>query len=263
MQAMGSRTGNCRICGSYTQLSFEHVPPAAAFNTERILNTSFEKVLAAKNLDEVQGGKYQQRGAGAYTLCEPCNNNTGAWYADAYVSWAHQAMRYLFASEGNPSLSYPYALFPMRVFKQIVAMFFSSNGPGFQQKNPDLVRFVLNRESRELPPNFRVFSFYTLSNRSRSAGITGVLHGTSSHVFTEMAFPPFGFVMTVDGQSAPDPSLCEITGFAKFGYRDWRTGIQLHIPIKSIYSPFPGDYRTREQTLVDRAKNEMLEQQID
>jgi len=57
------------------------------------------------------------------------------------------------------SLAYPYGMFPLRFLKQIVTMFFSACGPGFQAKNPDLVRFVLNWDIRQLPGDFRFFAY--------------------------------------------------------------------------------------------------------
>ena len=92
--------GTCHLCGSHGKLSFEHVPPKAAFNHRRILHTAFEKILAAQNLDDVRG-TFQQRGAGAYTLCEKCNNDTGSWYSGAYADWAHQAMCVVISTGGR------------------------------------------------------------------------------------------------------------------------------------------------------------------
>jgi hypothetical protein len=129
------------ICGEHKKLSFEHVPPQAAFNDQRILHSAFEKVLASENLDELRG-KYQQKGAGAHTLCEKCNSDTGRWYGAAYAAWAHQAMRFVIGTRGRPSLIYPFNLYPLRVLKQVVCMFFSVNDPQFQTHQPDLVRFV-------------------------------------------------------------------------------------------------------------------------
>jgi hypothetical protein len=43
------------------------------------------------------------------------------------------------------------------VLKQILAMFFSANGPNFRATFPDLVRFVLNRDEHDLNPRIRVF----------------------------------------------------------------------------------------------------------
>ena len=251
--------GICHICGVHGKLSFEHVPPEAAFNDRRILHTAFEKVLASDDLDSVRG-KFHQRGAGAHTLCEKCNNDTGSWYAGAYADWAHQAMAILIGTGGKPSLSYPFNIFPLRVLKQVVCMFFSVNGPQFQLHNSELVRFVLNRESRIFPPRYRVYAFYTASGRSRAAGITGMLQGFGStgsriHVFSEVTFPPFGFMMTPNGGPALDPSFCEISSFSQFEYNDWRGGISMKLPVMPIYTAFPGDYRTREQTLADRSKH--------
>jgi len=136
--------GTCHICGVHGKLSFEHVPPEAAFNNRRILHTAFEKVLSSENLDEVRG-RVQQRGAGAYTLCEKCNSDTGSWYAGAYADWAQQAMRLIIGTRGRPSLMYPFNLFPLRVLKQVVCMFFSVNGPLFQKHQPDLARIIQRR----------------------------------------------------------------------------------------------------------------------
>jgi hypothetical protein len=255
--------GICHICGQRKKLSFEHVPPRSAFNKSPILRTSFEKIIGSENLDELDG-KLQRRGSGAYTLCEKCNNDTGTWYADSYARWAEQAMRLLLAARGRPSLEYPFNLFPLRVLKQVVCMFFSVNNALFQKGHPELVRFVLNRGLQELPANVHIYAFYTLSNRMRSSGASGMIRGFGSgnpslHVFSEIAFAPFGFVMTLSETAPPQPNFLDISGFAKFGYRDWRAGISMKLPLMPIYTAFPGDYRTRTQTLNDLAANKAYE----
>ena len=55
-------------------------------------------------------------------------------------------MRIIIGARGMPSLEYPFKLFPLRVLKQVVCMFFSVNGPAFRQVQPELVRFILNRD---------------------------------------------------------------------------------------------------------------------
>jgi hypothetical protein len=49
----------------------------------------------------------------------------------------------------------------------------------------------------------------------------------------------------------PQPGFCEISGFSQFEYRDWRCGITMRLPLMPIYTAFPGDYRTRSQTIAD------------
>ena len=100
--AMGKPTfGTCQICGTEGKLSFEHVPPESAYNDQKILRTAFEKMLQRDDPDDMRGGRYQQRGAGAYTLCERCNNTTGHWYGGAYLEWASQAMNILLGTPGK------------------------------------------------------------------------------------------------------------------------------------------------------------------
>jgi hypothetical protein len=258
-----SEFGPCHLCGIVGKLSFEHVPPESAFNDRQILRTEFEKLLEAENLDNLPY-RVQRRGAGAFTLCEKCNSDTGGWYVPAYSDWAAQAMSILMAASGRPTLTILYRLFPLRVLKQIVCMFFSVNGPTFQAAQRELVRFVLNRESREFPKNIRIYCFYTYTNRSRSSRVTGMVQGLGTSksrtmTFSEMTFPPFGFVMTVAGSPPPRDDLFDITWFSEFAYRDWRDIVQLRLPVKSIYTGFPGDYRTRAQTLADVSENSRLE----
>jgi hypothetical protein len=251
--------GICHLCGAQGKLSFEHVPPESAFNDQRILRSTFEQMLANENPD-VFKGKQQQRGAGGYKLCEKCNSDTGAWYVPAFTSWARQAMRFVIGARGRPSLGYPYNLFPLRVLKQVICMFFSVNGTYFQKTHPDLVRFLLNKESRDLPPRVHVYAFYTFSNRSRASGVVAVAKGfgsanSSIHAFSEITFPPFGFVLTIDS-TPPQPGFCDISTFSQFEYRDWRSGVTMKMPLMPIYTALPGDYRTREQTLLDVARNQ-------
>src|SRR5258708_31832288 len=126
---------------------------------------------------------------------------------------------------GGPTLFYPFNIFPLRVIKQIVCMFMSANTPKFATAHPDLVRLVLDRDASWLPDDIRIYAFYTKSDRSRTAGVTGVLrtlnNGSSLLTISEVTFPPFGFFMTLTSPPT-DERLCDITEFAGLGYRDWR-----------------------------------------
>jgi hypothetical protein len=253
--------GTCCICGAQGELSFEHVPPAAAFNDRRIFEANINALLAGKWSpgERMEDGKYKQRGAGRYSLCGKCNNDTGGWYGTPYVDVARQAMIRLQASDGEMSLAYPYGMFPLRFLKQIVAMFFSACGPSLREKNPDLVRFVLNREERRLPPQIRFFAYLhhpTKSTCIRQSGLTGMLLNGKQHLFSEIAFPPFGLVMTVDCPPV-HPELCEITHLNQFNYRA-RDVIYLKLPVFPVNTWLPGDIRTVERVRQDVEENRKL-----
>jgi len=82
--ARRKKTGVCCICGQTGELSFEHVPPKAAYNKITVIEYEWEQHVQNRK----SKGRSRQGGAGAYTLCEQCNNNTGPWYGDEYVKWA-------------------------------------------------------------------------------------------------------------------------------------------------------------------------------
>jgi hypothetical protein len=117
---MGHRNrkiGLCRLCGIYGPLSREHVPPRAAFNDKPVWTARVAELFGAKDFDSFISARSEQdqRGAGGYTLCKKCNNDTGAWYAPFFISWAHQGMEYLIKAHGAPAVSVPFHILPLRV----------------------------------------------------------------------------------------------------------------------------------------------------
>jgi hypothetical protein len=134
--------GECCICDYVGKLSFEHVPPKAAFNDRGVFQAHIDDLLDGKWLpgQPLARAKLVRRGAGRHSICAKCNNDTGAWYGQAYVDFTRRAMALLVRSNGKMSLAYPYGIFPLRVLKQIVVMFFSACGPGLKRAHPELVR---------------------------------------------------------------------------------------------------------------------------
>jgi hypothetical protein len=242
-----SKFGLCHICGVYSKLSFEHVPPRAAYNDQRVFEADIQALV--KNKWDGQGrphGEWVQRGAGKETLCEKCNNDTGSWYGPAYVSWARQGVELLNRSRGKLSLAYPYTLHPLRALKQVVTMFCSACGPSLQAKFPDLPRFIMQKEDRYMPHDLRVFAYLLeTSEMHRQAGMTGVIKEGTRHVFAEIAFPPFGFVLTGD-QKPIHPLLLDITFMGHYAYRHRQT-LFLNLPVLPISTWLPGDYRTKDE----------------
>jgi hypothetical protein len=248
--------GTCHLCGAHTKLSFEHVPPRAAFNDRRLVEAGIEELIKKEKISDLDkiSGKPLQRGAGGYTLCEKCNSLTGAWYGPAFVDWTYQVAQIVLSAKGEPSLYYPYRLFPLRVIKQIVCMFFSTNGDKFREAQQSLVRFVLNKDSKYMEPHIRIYCFYSPSARSRHSGVAGVLN-LNTHtqkIMSEIVFPPMGYVMSFN-HLRPDERLFDITFFSEFSYNDYKE-FGLRLPTLPVYTYFPGDYRSREEVLADRQK---------
>ncbi len=240
--------GPCHICGKYGKLSFEHSPPEAAFNDRPLVYAAIKKLIGASDPDNPKGRK-QQRGAGAYTLCGRCNNLTGHWYGGAFVEMAYQGMQILQRTGKTPTLYYPFHLFPLRIIKQVICMFMSANSPQFRKAHPQFEQILLNRDARfVLPQEVRVYAFYTIGDRSRSAGVSAIVNFKqpgNSAILSEITFPPFGFVMAFES-APPDPQLFDISEFSRFKYEDYYS-VAMRLPVLPIYTFYPGDYRSREE----------------
>jgi hypothetical protein len=250
------KIATCHICGTHTELTFEHVPPRAAFNNRPIKTTPFQALVSASDLDDPElrrKGKTSQRGAGAYTLCKSCNNDTGSWYGNAFVEWSYQGLEMRERAKIAPSLAFIFQIFPLRVFKQILCMFFSANPPNSFQNREELVRLVLNRDAKFLRPDIRIYAAVHASDVARQAGLTGQLNTRNGEImlYSEIAFPPFTYVLTVNS-APPDTRLVDISFFSRYGYNQW-TDIVLRLPALPVYTFLPGDYRSPEQ-----ARSEML-----
>jgi hypothetical protein len=230
------------------------VPPQSAFNNKKVVIPDAKRVLALNDLDDLQSlsGRQFQRGQGGYTLCERCNNETGHLYGQAYADWAHQGariLRYALGGSISTELAYPFDILPARVLKQIACMFFSINPPKFQARHPDLVRFVLNRDAKYFPRPLKLFVGYIRSPIARRSSVSAALNMQrgETRFLSELTFYPFAYILSLDGR-VPEYRMLDITWFSHSSYEEPQS---LHLPIPSLdaYTPFPGDFRSRDQVL--------------
>jgi hypothetical protein len=151
--------GICHICGISGKLSFEHVPPESAFNNRPVLLAHIKKLMAAEISMLEPRGKEEQRGSGAHTLCERCNNLTGKWYGGAYADFVCRGMEVLERTSGETRIHVPFQMFPLRVIKQVMCMILSANPPSTGGPLKALCKLVSNRDARYLPDSCRVYAF--------------------------------------------------------------------------------------------------------
>ncbi|OGQ95774.1 MAG: hypothetical protein A2521_01015 [Deltaproteobacteria bacterium RIFOXYD12_FULL_57_12] len=190
---------------------------------------------------------------GYHTLCDKCNNDTGAWYGDQFVNWCYQGMKMLVRASGKPSLIYLNKLFPLPILKQIATMFFSVNSEIFRIPNEEMVRFVMNKNEKYLSPKYRFFVYYNTTGRFRASGSTGLLNVNTGKisVISEITYPPFGYVMTIASEP-PDNRLFEITHFARYDYNEFKE-MPLELSVLPTHLFIPGDYREKDQIYRDAA----------
>ena len=170
--------GKCHICGQNKKLTFEHIPPEKANNNKGVHviqgDVLMNTIGNTRMPWDFSGLRYKnmQRGMGDYTLCENCNNDTGAWYAEDYIKFVN-AIRYVLTCKINiektEAIKIELAkMFPLRIFKQVICMFASTMHPEFFDVHPDLREFVLNKESKNFDCNKYRVSMYLLKEPHNS-----------------------------------------------------------------------------------------------
>jgi hypothetical protein len=252
--------GHCRICGQTGALSFEHVPPRAAFNRAGVELFSIEDWLARENGKPTRRGRIQQRGMGGFVLCTRCNNLTGRLYVPELEKWSRAGAQILSQlpldvdEDSDPAekgVSFGLRrVRPLRFAKQIVAMMLAINHEGFRNANPALTEFVLDRYTWDLSSKYQLYLALYRGPKSRQAGISGSLDPESGriHMFAEVAHQPFSYLLSVD-EPTPLLPLGNVTHFTDYGYDD-EVDIDLNLLVGFGHTIFPGDFRT--QAALDR-----------
>jgi hypothetical protein len=239
--------GKCHICGEQKKLSYEHIPPESCFNNSKALTLNGRQAMSLQLTGSYPGKPKQlQRGMGMYTLCEKCNSDTGRWYVDDFGSFCRQAVDHIQVSKGNPTLAYPYLIYPLRIIKQIVTMMMSINPNTFSEDHPALRDYVLNRHNVVLPEKYRFFICLNIDGEKRFIGDAKALsleHPGEFVEISDIAFFPFGICLT-QHHSWPVDNMMEITNFKNRNY-DQKVRVFLKMPALCARTTYPGAYVRR------------------
>jgi len=245
--------GICRLCGQDTNLSFEHVPPRTTSNKNtKYTSVDFEDYIKIKNpLKEKPKGKIKQGGIGYNSFCEKCNSFLGLNYVPAYKRWVQGGFEILIDTEFYHHKYEIKEVEPLKILKQIISMFLAINGEWYLEAYPELADFVSNPGNKNLPKKYRVFTYMTRAEKVRYMHhvTKGSLSTGISINCTEIAFPPYGFVLTMDFDGEIN-FLNEITKFKQYDFNK-KTDLTVGMFQLPTHTPFPLDYRTKEKVEVD------------
>lgn len=233
--------GTCCICGKETELTFEHIPPRAAFNRFNLRLYDFWDYFLNNNTRYKQA----QKGAGKYSLCASCNNLTGEWYGAAYAEFAVQGLAYS-KRKAQGLLYVPYTIYPLRVLKQIVSCFASVNGPSWCQHEPMIRNFLLDPYERRFPSNIDIRMYMQAKGKSKFDGVIGQIDTITGERFigSEWAYPPFSYICVYDKKYTNHRALNDlypILSFLNYSY-DERRIVYLNIPRRPC-NPTTLDFR--------------------
>lgn len=261
---MRKHFGRCALCGKECELTFEHIPPRAAFNSTPIRPVSGSELFkngSAKDEErmpwEIGGLPYenQQQGMGRYSLCQTCNNNTGSWYGDAYVAFAQRAYTAIkkFQSDEQTIIGFK-ELYPLKIIKQVLSMFCSINSMAIVDPRFEPIReFVLDKNAVGLDKTkYKLCVYFTDSTLVKYAGLSVSLKlqqsGVRTMAMSEITAHPLGFILYFDPVDMWEYQGIDITKFADFNYDDMAT-IGFLWNVVEMNDIFPEHFRTKEEIM--------------
>lgn len=211
------KTGICHLCGDYKELTFEHIPPQSAFNNRPIFIKKYEHQFDKTSF--VYGKSIRSnKGAGSYCFCKSCNNNTGTWYANDFTEFVIQAHDYFKNTNSINRFNFINFTFkPLNVLKQILTMFLGVEHIGVLREDKELVSFLLNKESDQLPDKYQIYIYNTLSINQRMFGLQFNNLNNQFNTHSEITFYPFGYFLTIDSEP-PIDTMTNITKFKHFKF---------------------------------------------
>lgn len=230
----------CAICGTVGKLTFEHIPPKAAFNNKPVFIQNAENLFESKSrLFEKK--KKSPKGFGRHSLCESCNNNTGSWYAKDFGSFAQQGIENLkLFKTPNERVHGIYKIKPLNVIKQIAAMFMSTDTSG-HFRSRGFTEFILNKESQVFPEKFTLYLYSNISDIKRLMGAQVVyVPELGIQKWSEITFPPFGYLLAEESERAHE-AMVDITPFHQFKF-DQEATIGITTKLLKIDNPMIGFY---------------------
>lgn len=262
---MPKHFGKCALCRNECELTFEHIPPRAAFNaTPAKPVTGLQLHEGGRMPWDTAGLTYQnqQQGMGKYSLCSTCNNNTGSWYGDEYVSFARTVHGVL--SEPIDSQYHSFGvrdIHPLRFIKQVISLFCSINNAPDNRMDA-LRRFVIDKEAVGLDKTkYKICMYFTRSTLMKYAPLSVVMRfGETKCEFlalSEITAYPLGFVLYFDPTDTFHYHGLDITHFADCTYEDVAE-IQMPFCIYEMNDIFPTFYRSQEEVKACVEQNQAL-----
>lgn len=211
--------GQCALCGSNCNLSYEHIQPESCGN---------DKPITIYNLDDYQNGEIykengkakgrfiSQRGFGGYTLCMDCNSFAGSHYINSYKSFYLQCKSaYMTSKKSNITFSLK-NIYPQRIIKAILFMFVSINKDGILGEK--FKEFLLDEDCNDFPFPYQLYMYFTETSRFFPFILEGFKDGQIRN-YSHISFPPIGFVLSKN-DLAKSENLAQITTFRNYLYNE-------------------------------------------
>lgn len=254
----------CRVCGEVKKLTFEHFPPRSAGNRERVEMLDIVAWLSREDDGKMEKGRILQRGSGAYSLCEDCNNRSGRLYVPELARWTrvgHDALCELEPARFDDQVEPIYALleikevYPARFMKQMATMLLALSPDPVARKQVELREYAKDPNAVGLPSRYQ---FYLALNAGPNARYNGgsvtMTLGAGAVFALELAFPPFTYVISIN-EETPAIETGNITSFADVRF-DQTANVEMQLRVGFTHTALPLDLRSKAAIDKDIAANE-------
>lgn len=237
----------CHYCGIREAGSREHLPGVAALN-DRPVTVSF---LSARGGRIEQESREERDGFVVRTICEKCNSRTGGNYGTAFKEFAMQfrssVVHDITQPRGWVSLS---GIQPLRVLKQLVAMFLAAQTDLSFERTQNLRDFVLRRDKKLPDEELRVSLYRNISETGRISSTSG-----SGFLFrrprwdtliaSEISWPPLGVVYSY-GRHPHLEGMRDITEWGQYSFKV-RESFSFSVPQLRVEANWPLAYGTLQE----------------
>jgi len=154
------------------------------------------------------------------------------------------------SSNYRPTLIHSFYIKPLSVIKQVIVMMMSADKGKFLCSIPELRKFILDRNEKNLSSRYRVYMYYTKSAIKRFIGYSVLFDERGINRWSEVSFEPFGFIFTDDSPPA-HPAMMDITYFRSYDY-DQQDIVNLQLPHLPVLSPMLADLDYTIKKVVSR-----------
>lgn len=247
-----STTPLCNICGLRASGSKEHLPGVAAANDQPVRITYLQPGLGSTQLQRVV--REEEEGFIVRTICGHCNRRTGGSYGTAYKSFVQQ---FSGASLVDATLSRTWVSLervqPLRILKQMSAMFLAAQPELDHESWHELRNFVLRRD-KKLPAGVLRFYLY------RNSGSVGRISGFAAMGFllsrphvnpigvSEISWPPVGIVFATEASDS-HPELSRMKEITDWGHRSFKNveDVGFSVPQLLVEADWPLGFGSRAE----------------
>ncbi len=234
----------CRLCGQLARLTREHVPAKKAGNPRRGIRVVIDYVKSVATGQLFRTAQVAQ-GDAVQTLCQRCNNNTGAWYNPAYIRLARHCAKLAREESAGSVCGVDLEVHPQRVLKQALTSIVATSQRGLTARYPELRRLLTEREALGPIAPIRVWMYLPANRVTRRTGLTVWVdqnHGIG-HIRAEFSSWPLGWIATFG--DPPIEGAVDVSAWSEVGYHV-KAGVTLQVPCQWALSEYPGDFRPPE-----------------